>query len=271
MSVFNGEQFLAEAMDSILDQTFQDFEFIAIDDGSTDGSAAILDSYQKKDSRLRVYHQENRGLIESLNRGCSIARAKYIARMDADDIATRDPLQLQIDFMEQHPEVGLLGGAIEYIDGQGRVFRTYRHPISDLDIRAALARAEGSFCHPATVMRSDVLRATGGYRSNFLDAEDYDLWLRIAKRSQVVNLEGVVLKYRIHPGQVSQRKLRQQGLSILAAHESALSDGNSKWDTLGSDCVITPEVIARLGVSQATLERVLISRYRDSIWTLSRG
>ena len=110
MSVYDGERFLREAIDSILTQTFHDFEFIIVNDGSTDGSAAILDSYAKSDARLRVYDQANRGQCASDNRGCKLARGKYIARMDADDVSTPDRLEKQIAFLENHPKVGLLGG-----------------------------------------------------------------------------------------------------------------------------------------------------------------
>ena len=120
MSVLNGERFLREAVESILDQSLREFEFIIINDGSTDFSGSILDSYQHKDPRLRVVHQENMGLVESLNRGCGLARGKYIARMDADDIAIQDRLRWQADFMETHPEVGVVGGAVEVIDTTGR-------------------------------------------------------------------------------------------------------------------------------------------------------
>jgi hypothetical protein len=120
MSVFNGEPYLHEALESILNQTFRDFEFIIINDGSTDGSATVLESYRKSDSRLRVYHQENRGVGESLNRGCGLAQGKYIARMDADDIATSGRLMRQVEFMEGHPEVDVVGGAVEFIDATGK-------------------------------------------------------------------------------------------------------------------------------------------------------
>jgi hypothetical protein len=269
MSVFNGERFLAEAVESILNQSFRDFEFIAINDGSTDGSGAILESYQKKDSRLRVHHQPNKGLVESLNLGCSLAQGQYIARMDADDIAIRDRLQWQIDFMEIHPEIGLLGGGVEYIDVNGRVFDSYKHPVDDQAIRSALYEAEGAFCHPAIVMRKAVLISAGGYRKPFLDAEDLDLWLRMAKCSQLANLDRVVLKYRVHPSQVSQRKLRQQRLSALAAQEIALSSGTGEWDTPSSGWVITPAVLEQLGVSQAKQQQFLLTGYRNWICTLA--
>ena len=105
MSVYNGERFLREAVGSILDQSFRKFEFIVINDGSTDFTGAMLDSYQEQDLRMHVYHQENRGLVESLNRGCALAQGKYIARMDADDISVINRLMWQVEFMEKHPEV----------------------------------------------------------------------------------------------------------------------------------------------------------------------
>src|SRR5271165_782188 len=99
MSVFNGERYLCEALESILDQDFKAFEFIVINDGSTDTSGSVLDSYAKTDGRLRVYRHENKGLVESLNRGCEMARAPYIVRMDADDVSVKDRLSRQIEFM----------------------------------------------------------------------------------------------------------------------------------------------------------------------------
>lgn len=271
MSVYNGERFLAEAVQSILKQSFNNFEFIIIDDGSTDSSPAILKSFQTADSRVLVHRQENRGLVESLNRGCSLAQGRYIVRMDADDIAVRDRLRLQIDFMEGHPEIGLLGGSIEYIDAEGRAFGTFHNPTGDQAIRSALYQASGSFCHPTTVMRKTVLASSGGYRKSFLDAEDYDLWLRMAEHSQLANLDEVVLKYRVHSGQVSQRKLAQQRLSILGAQEFALSSKTGEWDVLNSGCMITTAMLDRLGVSVAKQERTLFTGYHNWICTLARA
>jgi glycosyltransferase involved in cell wall biosynthesis len=263
MSVFNGEQFLAKAVESILDQTFRDFEFIVIDDGSTDRSGAILDAYRENDSRLRVYHQNNRGLVESLNWGCSLAAGKYIARMDADDIAIRDRLLWQVEFMERHPEVGVLGGAVEFIDASERVFSICRYPIADVEIRAALLE----YCavwHPTVLMRKEVFVAADGYRSFGRDAEDYDLWLRIAERSELANLKAVVLKYRIHSNQVSWRYSKQQRLSALAAQAAALSRRKGGPDPLTPGVQITSSFLASLGVSEVMQQRAVVETYR--IW-----
>jgi hypothetical protein len=264
MSVFNGERFLPEAVESILNQSFRDFEFIVINDGSTDSSGLILDSYQKKDSRLRVYHQKNMGLIESLNRGCSLAQGRYIARMDADDVAVRDRLLWQIDFMEKHPAVGVVGGAVEVISREGKPLATYRNPTGDAEIKAALLHGS-PFWHPTVLVRKEVFISVAGYRKAVVEAEDYDLWLRIADRFQLANLDVVLLRYRLHPHQVSVLHRRQQILSSLAARAAALLRKNGNPDPLDSVENITQTVLARLGVSEAAQQTALATDY---VWTI---
>jgi hypothetical protein len=264
MSVFNGERFLRDAVESILEQRFRGFELIVINDGSTDKSASILDSYQKSDARVRVYHQENRGLIESLNRGCSLARGKYIARMDADDVSVSERVMWQVDFMEAHPQTGVVGGAIEWINAEGKPLGTQRYPAEDSQIKAALLRG-CALCHPTVLFRTEVFVWAGGYRSVAVDAEDYDLWLRIAERFQLANLEAVVLKYRIHPNQVSVRKVAQQTLGLLAAQVAASSRRNGLPDPLSSVKEITPETLAAMGVTKARQQSHLTSWRRCRI------
>ena len=264
MSVYNCERFLREAMESILDQSFRDFEFIVIDDGSTDRCPSILDSYQKSDARLTVYHQENRGLIESLNRGCSIARGKYMARMDADDIAVRDRLTWQVEFLDTHPKVAVVGGGVEWIDANGKSLIVCRHPSEDQQIKAALLR-NCALWHPTVLLRKEVFVRAGGYRRVVVDAEDYDLWLRIAEHFELANLETIVLKYRIHADQVTIRKAAQQVLGALAAQAAASARKNGRPDPLDSIKQITPETLATLGVTKASQQRHLVSYRRDWI------
>lgn len=250
MSVHNGERFLAEAVESVLAQTFPDFEFIVIDDGSTDGTTTLLGECQKRDARVRVYHQDNKGLIESLNRGCSLARGRYIARMDADDVAVKDRLMWQIEFMERHPEVGVVGGAVQFINALGEPGNRCLLPTSNREIQSALL-SNCVLVHPTVLMRKDAFVSVGGYRKIMVDAEDYDLWLRIADHFQLANLPAVVLKYRHHPDQVSVRKRNQQALSCLVAQAATLVRRTGKPDPLDSLKQITPAVLARLGVSEA--------------------
>ncbi len=159
--------FATEAADSILGQSVLDFEFIIINDGSTDRTALILDSYQKNDPRVRVYHQENRGLVESLNRGCAFARGKYIARMDADDVANRDRLLWQIAFMEKHPEIGVLGGAVEFIDVKGASMGISVNPTKDHQIKKAM---RGGAARSLGVGRADHTRCSVWTRSECANA-----------------------------------------------------------------------------------------------------
>jgi hypothetical protein len=267
MPVYNGERFLSEAVESILDQSFQEFEFIIIDDGSADSTASILDSYHKQDARVRVYRQENKGLVAALNYGCELARGKYIARMDADDIAIGNRLMRQVEFMEKHPEVGVLGGAVEIIDTTGNSLKISGNPVADHELRRALLEY-CAFWHPTVLMRKDILALTGGYRKAFFGAEDYELWLRIADHSQLANLDAVLLKYRLHLYQVTVGKVRQMAFSTLAAQAAAALRKKGLPDPLSSVEEITPAVLAGLGVSEAAQQAALARRYLWSIGTL---
>lgn len=249
-----------EAVESILNQSVADFEFIIIDDGSSDGTPAILAYYEKSDGRVRSFRQENRGLIESLNRGCALARGKYIARMDADDIAIRDRLARQVAFMENNPEVGVLGGAVNIIDAAGKSLSISANPTGDGQIRSILF-SECPFWHPTVVMRKEAFVAVGGYRKNMVDAEDYDLWLRIADHFGLDNLKAVVLQYRLHPFQVTVRKCRQVALSSLAARAAAVVRRKGESDPFDIIAEITPVVLAGLGVDDDTQDAAVASRY----------
>jgi hypothetical protein len=263
MSVFNGERFLREAVESILYQSFSDFEFIIVDDGSTDQSYAILDSYKKSDNRIRIHSQENRGSALSLNQGCHLANGKYIARMDADDIAMKDRLALQVEFMEANPLVGILGGAAEWIDAAGNPLGVHRHPAEDAQIKEAMLH-HCAFWHPTVLMRTQVFTWSGGYRPMVFDAEDYDLWLRAAERFQLANLSQILIKYRIHPNQVSIQKNRQQTMGILAARAAAKARRMGKPDPLIESQKITSVTLVELGIDKVTQEKEFA--FRSWLW-----
>jgi hypothetical protein len=263
MSVFNGERFLRDAVESILDQSFCDFEFIIIDDGSKSAVGSMLDWYQKSDPRIRVYHQENRGLIESLNRGCGLAQGKYIARMDADDVAVSDRLAWQLEFMERHPEVAVVGGAVEFIDQSGKVLRVARQPLHNDEIQRKLLD-QSVMWHPSVLMRKSAFARVCGYR-NVVDAEDYDLWLRMAELFELANLSQTLLKYRLHPGQVSVARCRKQALGAAAAKAAAIARRDGNLDPLQSTGEITPAALAGLGISEAIQHTTLARGYLSSI------
>ena len=261
MVVCNVDRFLAESIESILGQTFRQFEFIIVDFGSTDNSEAIASSYAAKDLRIKLHKIPHCTLGEARNAGCFLAQGRYIAIMDADDVSAPDRLMSEIAFMEQHLQVGLLGGAVEWIDAAGRSLQVHYHPTEDRELRCELA-THSPFWQPTVLIRRDAFASVGGYRAIFAPAEDYDLWLRIAEHFQIANLKQVVLKYRIHAFQVSLRKRAQQTLCILAAQASASARSLGNPDPLDSAEEITPAILLGLGVTEARRQREIASEYR---------
>ena len=261
MVVCNVERFLVEAIESILQQTFKEFEFIIVDYGSTDSTKDIVKRYAGKDARVRMHQIPHCGLGEARNAACLLAQGRYIALMDADDVSLPDRLQLEVAFMEQHPDVGLLGAAVQWIDATGRELLIFRFPTDDKLLKEALG-VRCSFCQPTVLLRKEAFILTGGYRDAFAPAEDYDLWLRVTEHFNCANLDDVLLKYRIHPHQVSMRKQKQQTLGILGAKRSAAMRQMGEEDIFGTVDVITPELLTQLGVTEATQERELMTDAR---------
>jgi glycosyltransferase involved in cell wall biosynthesis len=203
MSVHNGEMYLREAMDSILGQTFTDFEFVIINDASSDGTANIIRSYA--DSRIRlVENKRQKGLAASLNAGVAHCRCRYIARMDADDISLPQRLQKQFTYLEDHPEIGVLGSWHQLLDTE----TVYRPPSQPEEVKISLLRAP-SLSHPTVMLRKEVLQAFP-YDEKLSSAQDYELWTRVARRFQMANLPEVLLYYRRHERQISSGKQAEQ-------------------------------------------------------------
>lgn len=260
MSVFNGERYLSEAIQSILEQTFDDFELIIIDDGSVDGTAALLEEFRLKDSRIQVLKQENRGLVDSLNRGCFIAKGKYIARMDADDVAISERFSLQVEFMEENPGVGAVGGNVEFINAKGeRLGFTSDFPRRNEEIQEILLQT-CVIWHPTAFIRRQVFVDSGGYRK-VKDAEDYDLWLRFSERSELANLPAVLLRYRFHKSQISTRNRGRQLVAAVAAQASALARRAGKPDPLEQSAEISLQAVREMGVSEETLQTAIARGY----------
>ena len=204
MPVYNGEKYLEEAVESILSQTFRDFEFIIIDGGSTDGTPAILARYQQTDDRIRVYYQENQKLVASLNMGCQLARAEYIARMDADDVSLPKRLAREVNYLETHPEIGVLGTWMELINENSVPQNKVRVPTSPWLIGWSLIFAN-CMVHSSVMMRRDIVEQLGFYRPEALQAEDYDLWARASPITKLANIPEVLLRYRSWQGGASSR------------------------------------------------------------------
>ncbi len=261
MAVCNGEEYVGEALDSILGQSFQDFECIVINDGSVDNTAGILQENARLDQRLFVFHQENQGLIAALNRGCRLARGKYIARMDADDVSAPDRFAMQVDFLDRHSMVAALGGAIKLINAKSELIGEHHYPLDDRQIKEALGENNCSLAHPTVMMRKCAFDTTGGYRRSFLHAEDYDLWLRMAERFEFANLPDVLLYYRIHARQISTQHIRQQVLSTVAARAAARIRRETGQDPVLPPDGVNADALANLAVTRKGVVTELIRRH----------
>ncbi len=193
MSVYNGERFLSESIESILNQTFNDFEFIIINDGSTDSTEKILESYN--DSRIKVSNQKNVGLTKSLNKAIKLSNGKYIARMDADDNALPERFQKQVNFLDVHTDIGMIGTYNMVIDEQGKVIEKKRYPVSDNELRIALIRYN-PFLHASVMIRKEVFEIVGLYNENKIRGQDYELWFRIANHFKLANIQEILMSQR---------------------------------------------------------------------------
>lgn len=222
MPVFNGRTYLRAALDSILSQTERRFEFVIVDDGSTDGSREILQDRAGRDARIRLFLRDHEGLVPALNFGIAEARAPFLARMDADDIALPTRLARQLEILETDPGIGALGTHVEAIDADGRPIRPFTPPPDHeaLDARH-ITRGDPRLWHPSVMMRTALLREIGGYSADYPYTEDLDLWLRIAERARLAVLPEILLQYRLHLASVSVTKRAEQQRSARAAMQAA--------------------------------------------------
>jgi len=206
MSVFNGERFLRAAVESVLGQSYADLELIVVDDGSTDGSAAVLAGF--RDPRVVVTRQANQGLTRALINAAHSARGTFLARQDADDIAHPERLRRQVAFLDAHPGVALVGTWASVVDADGERIGATRLE-TDPEAIARSLETVNQFVHGSIMMRAQAYRAVGGYRAGFRFAQDYDLVLRLAERWPLANLAEELYGHRLTADMVS---LRHQNL-----------------------------------------------------------
>jgi glycosyltransferase involved in cell wall biosynthesis len=210
MPVYNAGRHLIDAVASIINQSLGDWEMICVNDGSRDGSGQLLDWFAGQDARIRVVHQANAGIVAALNRGCDLARAPLIARMDSDDIALVDRFAQQSAFLQKAPHCVAVGGAILEIDSDGDPLCRSNLPLEHEEIIGNLLSRQTGLFHPSVMMRSEAFRAVDGYRPQYEWVEDHDLWLRLGHRGQLANLPQTVLCYRQHAGSVCWQRSQQQ-------------------------------------------------------------
>jgi len=218
MSVYDSEKFLQEAIDSILTQTFTNFEFLIINDGSKDSSLKIIRSY--KDPRIRLISRANRGLTFSLNQGLEIAKGEYIARQDSDDISVPERLKKEVDYLDTHPSVALVGSNYTVIDDNGDTLTTttvFTEP-NDLKLTQITCNQYG---HGSIMLRKSILKKTGLYDKSVGYVEDYDLWTRISRVADIANIEESLYLYRRNADGVTRQNLDLQIQQTFAVRDKA--------------------------------------------------
>jgi len=221
MAVYNTERYLAPAVESILAQTFADFELIIINDGSTDRSLRILKKYAKLDPRIHLISRENRGIPQTRNELLANAQGVLIAPMDSDDISPPDRLENQINFLRQHPTVTCVGGAYDWIDEAARVLRHVQEPTSNPEIQQFLLAGRICICSGAAMMRRNAVIQVGGYDESLPQAEDLDLLLKLAEIGELANLSVTTLQYRQHHQSISgRRQMEQQALKKIVCERA---------------------------------------------------
>lgn len=198
MPVYNADNYLAEAIESILKQTYKNFEFIIVDDASTDTSKQIIQKYANKDRRIRsFFSKSNQGEAAARNLGFSKSRGEYIAVMDADDISDKKRLSRQVDYLDQHQDTVILGSNISIMDSTSVVYGERHYTENDQEIRKEIGW-RSPFAHPTIMMRQSTLEQTNGYDEGLLQAPDYDLWFRLLRFGSGHNLQEKLLIYRVH-------------------------------------------------------------------------
>ncbi len=217
MAVYNGGEYLRLAIESVLKQTYTDFEFIIINDGSTDKSLEVLNEYALKDQRLRIISRENRGLVASLNEGITEAKSPLIARMDADDICLPERLVEQVEFLYKYEDIACVGTAQIIIDDEGDELTTLNVPTDDCEIQEKLLQGHCPIEHPSVMFRANVIKALNGYRKEFEAAEDYDLWLRLGEIGKLANINKPLIKYRYLGSSISAANQSKQRESTKRA------------------------------------------------------
>ena len=214
MPVYNGEEYLKEAIDSILSQTFSDFELIIINDCSKDNTVNIVKEYN--DERIILINNDvNLGIAKTLNKGIDLARGKYIARMDADDICYSHRFETQYNFMEKNLDIGMCGSSVQIFTENST--NLHECPTSHDEIRV-LQIFNTAFAHPTVMIRRSILEKYNLKYNDFYEGmEDYELWIRMSEVTKLANIKDVLLKYRSHPKQATKKinKLQRERMKLL--------------------------------------------------------
>ncbi len=213
MSVYNNEHYLKDSIESILNQTYGDFEFLIANDCSLDNSMKVLDSYAKLDDRIRIYNNsENLGLTKTLNKLIKESKGQYIARMDGDDISIPERFEQQMKILKSHPDIGLIFSDIEYMDFEGNLLCRAWTP--QLQKILSLLDCINYIPHPTVILKKEVFEKYGYYNEKYITGQDTNLWLRLRGRVNFYHLKEILLRYRLNPNSVSDKRKDKRYFNI---------------------------------------------------------
>lgn len=260
LPVYNGSDFLKESVESILNQTFTDFELLVIDDGSTDDSTRIIENIS--DDRIRLLQNpSNLGLVATLNRGLETALGEYVARMDSDDISMPRRLEIQVGFLDQNPGIGVCGSWVRFIPRQYDFL--WKLPVTSEEIRCRLFSSVG-VAHPSVMLRRKVFIENNLYYDpDYSHAEDYELWCRAIRHTRFANIPQVLLHYRISYEQVCRRFGNEQKIGTARVREQRL---NELCIYPNADEMDLHEKMLSLDVEGSPGVIVMIERWLTNIW-----
>ena len=271
MAVRDGEAFLADALESVVAQTFEDLEAIVVDDGSTDRTPEILDDYARRDGRLRVMRVPGNGVARARNLGCNAAQGRYLAILDSDDVALPERLNIQVPFLDARPDVAVVGGAGIFIDEQGVEIGRAAYPSDEAEVEAVLESGRVPLIHSAATVRAEIFHRTSGYRPALELAQDYDLWLRIAPLGRITSPPDPVVRYRIHARQASTRNFEKTARSARAALAAARARRKGESDPLDDAESVDGMLLEALGVGTPEIAAHEIDYALWLARTLARG
>lgn len=271
LACYNGERWLAEAIESILGQTFENFEFLIVDDGSSDNSPELIRQFAERDSRVVVITKRNTGLADSLNVGIGRARGEWIARIDADDICEPLRLERQLEAARESPDLVFIGTGLTTIDENGRTIKSYSYPKRHAELVRNLRTARKFPPHSSAFYRTGAVRAVGGYRVRIKRSEDRDLWLRLSEVGLLAALTEPLVRIRKHPDQISHDNggrtqqvdsrvamvsywLRRHGSADPVSAESAVFDEFRAWVAERSEQERFPDLSSYIALAKARIE-----------------
>jgi len=266
MPAYNAGEFIGQAIESVLAQTWHDFELIVVDDGSKDDTLTIVERYASKDGRIRVFTQPNSGTAPTLNRAIEIATSQWVFIMHADDLMHANRIERQMTYLAEYPELAVLSSLVRHIDSKNRVIGkdnsklTTYEAVSELVARNELI----GFNHPAVVLRKDVVLAIGGYRQAFWPAEDLDLWNRLVEKGYRVLVQPeYLLDYRIHGNAASVSRARLTRAKVRWLKDCMIrrrsGDVERSWEQFLADEKSAP-LLTRIDRGRKDLAKILYKK-----------